>query len=263
MLIVVLPDDAAVGRQAADMVAGVIARKPDAVLGLATGASPLPLYNELARRHEGEGLDFARVRTVNLDDYLGLPPGHPASCRCFMDRVLFGRINLQPENILIPDGGAEGDLMARCAAYEQAIAAWGGIDLQVLGIGRNGHLGFNEPGSGLDSRTRIVRLSPTTRTANRATFSGEPVPEAAITIGLGTIRSARRLLLLATGANKAEAIAAALEGPITASLPASLLQLHEDAVVLLDPTAAAGLTRLEDYAGEVDLLRRLTPQRLG
>lgn len=262
MLVFVLPDYDAVSHAAAALVAGAVQRKPDAVLGLATGASPLGLYAGLVHRHQQQGLDFVRVTTINLDEYIGLAPDHPASCRSFMDRALFSRVNLRPENILMPDGRAEGDLMGRCAAFEQAIVERGGIDLQVLGIGLNGHLGFNEPGSGLDSRTRIVRLSETTRTANRGNFVDGQVPEAAITMGLGTIRAAGRLLLLATGASKAEMIAAALEGPVTASVPASLLQLHGEVLVLLDIAAAQHLRRRDAYAAEIETVRRLTPQRL-
>ena len=218
MLVLVLPDADTVSRQAAALVAGTMERNPDMVLGLATGASPLGMSSDLADRHQRGRLDFSRLTTINLDDYVGLAANHPASCRSYMRQALFDHVNLRPDQTLIPDGRAEANLMACCAAYEQAIADCGGIDLQVLGIGLNGHLGFNEPGSGLDSRTRIVRLSHTTRTANRRSFAGEDVPEAAITMGLGTIRAAHRLLLLATGSNKAEAIAAALEGPITASV---------------------------------------------
>lgn len=263
MLILVLPDYDAVSRQAAAMVAGAMLRKPEMMLGLATGASPLGMYAELVRWHQQERLDFSRVTTVNLDEYLGLAPDHPASCRYYMEQALFGRVNLRPDRILMPDGGVDGDLMGRCAAFETAIMERGGIELQVLGIGLNGHLGFNEPGSGLDSRTRIVRLSDTTRNANRGNFPGEEVPEAAVTMGLGTIRAAGRLLLLATGVNKAEVIAAALEGPVTASMPASVLQLHGDAVVLLDSAAASGLRRRDHYAAEAEMVRKLTPLRLG
>lgn len=262
MLVVVLPDYEAVSRHAAAMVAAQITRKPDSVLGLATGASPVGMYGELVRRHIEQGLDFSRVVTVNLDEYLGIPADHPASCRCYMIEHLLNRVNLDAERIHIPDSQPAGDLMAYCVRFEQAIGRAGGIDLQILGIGLTGHLGFNEPGSSLASRTRIVHLSQMTRTANRGNFPGEEVPTAAFTLGLGTIREARRLVLLATGETKAEVVAAALEGPLSVSMPASLLQLHGNAVVLLDPAAASRLTRREHYAAEVETIRRLTPQRL-
>lgn len=262
MLVAVLPDADAVSRQAATLVAGLLTRKPDCVLGLATGASPRGLYQDLVRRHREDGLDFSRATTVNLDEYLEIPADHPASCRSYMAAHLFSQVNLAPRNIVMPDSQPAGELTAYCAALEQRIAAAGGIDLQILGIGLNGHLGFNEPGSSLGSRCRIVRLTDTTRTANRGNFPDGEVPTAAITLGLGTIAEARRLLLLATGAAKAEMVAAALEGPVTAGLPASLLQMHRDVVVLLDPAAAARLTRLDHYAAGLEMVRRLTPERL-
>lgn len=262
MLVAVLPDADAVSRQAADLVAGLLTRKPDCVLGLATGASPLGLYRELVRRHREDGLDFSRATTVNLDEYLEIPADHPASCRSYMVANLFTQVNLAPERIVMPDSQPDGDLSTYCAGLERRIVTAGGIDLQILGIGRNGHLGFNEPGSSLGSRCRVVHLSDTTRAANGSNFPDGRMPAAAVTLGLGTIAEARRLLLLATGAAKAAVVAAALEGPVTASLPASLLQMHGDVVVLLDPAAAACLTRRDHYAAELATVRRLMPERL-
>lgn len=258
MLIVVLPDYQAVSLCAADLVARALERKPGLVLGLATGATPLGLYRELVRRHAEDGLDLSKAVTFNLDEYLGLAADHPATCRRYMIDHLFSKVNIPPQQVFMPDSRPTDDLEQYCAAFEEAIREAGGIDLQILGIGLNGHLGFNEPGSSLASRSRIVSLSRVTREANRQNFGNdEAVPEAAFTMGLGTIAEARRLLLLATGQSKAGVVAAALEGPLTASLPASLLQMHPDSVVLLDEAAAARLTRREDYDRHAAMVRRL------
>ncbi len=255
MRVMVVPDAEAVGRHAAalvaDMVAGHAAAGRGTVLGVAAGATPVGLYRQL-QAHVATGLDFARVAAFALDEYLGLPPEHPALfARCF-------QAHLPPCALTVIASRPAGDLAAYCAGYEQAIAAAGGIDLQLLGIGGNGHIGFNEPGSSLGGRTRPVALSAETRAANAGAFApGEAVPEAAITMGTGTILEARRILLLATGAAKAAAVAAAVEGPLTAGLPASALQLHADATLLLDEAAASRLTRRAYYDAEAALPRRL------
>lgn len=230
-------------KAAARIVAQVVQRKPGCVLGLATGSSPLGMYRELVRMHREEGLDFSGVTTFNLDEYVGVPPEHDQSFSYFIQENLFRHINIQAENTHLPDGMA-GDVEAYCAGYEAQIEAAGGIDLQVLGIGSNGHLAFNEPGSSLASRTRPVLLTDQTRQDNAHFFASlDEVPTHAISMGLGTIAEARRLLLLANGEKKAQAIHAAIEGPLTAMMPASLVQIHPDVTILVDEAAASLVTR--------------------
>jgi len=238
-------DDASV--IAARHVARVVREMPDAVLGLATGNTPLAMYRELIRLHRQEGLDFSGVTTFNLDEYVGLAAEHPASYHAFMWRNLFGQINVRPDRVHIPDGLAP-DIPAVCRRYEEAIRAAGGIDLQVLGIGSDGHIGFNEPSSSLASRTRIKTLTLETRRDNAEAFgSAEKVPLHVITMGVGTIMDAREVLMLAFGAKKSAAVAAAVEGPITAMNPASILQMHPVVKCITDEAAAAKLTRTDYY----------------
>ena len=247
MEIVIQPTAEAASIVAAKIIAQLVRRKRDAVLGLATGSTPLAMYRELARMHRGDGLDFSRVRTFNLDEYVSLPHEHPQSYHAFMRENLFRHINVPPENILIPNGLAD-DVPAECAAYEAAIRAAGGIDLQVLGIGTDGHIGFNEPSSSLASRTRIKTLTARTRSDNARYFgSAEEVPIHVITMGVGTIMDARQVLMLAFGEGKAKAIADAVEGPVMAMNPASILQMHPVAKCLIDEPAASKLARLEYY----------------
>ena len=247
MELIVQPTPEQASLIAARLVARVVREKPTAVLGLATGATPLTLYRELARMHREEGLDFGGVSTFNLDEYLGLAPAHPASYHAFMREHFFAHVNVEPPRIHIPDGLAS-DVPAYCQGYEDAIRAAGGIDLQVLGIGTDGHIGFNEPSSSLASRTRIKTLTPRTRRDNVASFgSPENVPFHVITMGVGTIMDAREVLLLAFGTKKAAAIAAAVEGPITAMSPASILQMHPVARCIVDEAAAARLARIDYY----------------
>ena len=232
---------------ASRIVARAIHEKPHTVLGLATGNTPLPLYKELVRLHREAGLDFGRASTFNLDEYVGLAPEHPASYHHFMKTHLFEGLNIPAGRIHIPDGQAP-DIPAACRQYEDAIRDAGGIDIQVLGIGTNGHIGFNEPSSSLASRTRIKTLTRQTRLDNSAGFGGEEnVPCHVITMGLGTILESRMCLLLAFGRKKAPAVAKALEGPLTAAVPASVLQLHPHAVIVLDEDAAAELERADYY----------------
>jgi len=240
--VVILASREAAGEFAADRIAALVARKPDAVLGLATGSTPLAVWSALQRR----GLDLSRVRGFALDEYLGLPAGHPESYRAVITREVVEPLGLDPELIHVPgdDGGAPETAGAR---YEHAIRDAGGVDLQILGIGRTGHIGFNEPGSSLASRTRVKTLTDATRADNARFFSSpEDVPRHCLTQGLGTILEARELVLLAFGEAKAEAIAGAVEGPVSASLPASVIQLHPEVTVLLDEAAAGGL-RYADY----------------
>lgn len=243
MEIIIQPTPEASAEVAARVIARQLREKPDSVLGLATGSTPLRLYQILI----GMKLDWSRVTTFNLDEYIGLPREHPQSYHSFMWENLFHHVNIRPENVHIPDGNAR-DIPAFCAEYEQRIRAAGGIDLQLLGIGTDGHIGFNEPTSSLASRTRIKTLTPQTRRDNARFFGSEDeVPFHVITMGIGTIMEARRNLLLAFGKNKADAVAGMAEGPITAINPASILQLHPVAKVCLDEPAASKLTRAEYY----------------
>ncbi|MCX8105912.1 MAG: glucosamine-6-phosphate deaminase, partial [Ignavibacterium album] len=227
--------------EAAKQVASLIRKEPDCVIGFATGSTPLGLYKELIRMHKEEGLDFSKVVTFNLDEYVGLPPNHPESYHYFMWENLFKHININPSNVHIPMGMAE-DVDAFCEWYEQKIIEHGGIDLQILGIGANGHIAFNEPGSSLGSRTRIKTLDEKTRMDNARFFNSlDEVPKYAITMGVGTIMEAKRLLLLANGVKKADAIKATAEGPIMAKFPATIVQLHRYATVIVDKEAASKL----------------------
>jgi glucosamine-6-phosphate deaminase len=228
---------------AARLIARLLREKPDAVLGLATGGTPLLLYRELVRMK----LDWRRVTTFNLDEYVGLEPGHAASYHSFMWENLFDQVNIARRNVHIPDGLAR-NIPAFCERYERKIRATGGIDLQVLGIGTDGHIGFNEPASSLASRTRIKTLTPRTRRDNARYFGGgEKVPHHVITMGIGTIMEARQCLLLAFGKKKARALAEAVEGPITAMNPASALQMHPNTKVFLDEAAASRLRKADYY----------------
>jgi glucosamine-6-phosphate deaminase len=247
MEIIILPTAEEASEVAARLVARQVREKPASVLGLATGSTPCKLYDLLARKHREEGLDFAQVTSFNLDEYVGLGPNHLASYHRFMEENLFSHVNIPRERIHIPDGLAT-DVPAHCAAYEKAIADAGGIDLQILGLGSDGHLGFNEPGSSLASRTRIKTLTERTRSDNARFFTAEEqVPHHVITMGLGTIMESRMCLLLAFGKAKAEAVAASVEGPVTANVPGSLLQFHPRTKVLLDAESASLLTRADYY----------------
>lgn len=227
-------------RAAAGRLAGCLRAGPAAVLGLATGATMEGVYRALVAQVEAGGVSLARATSFNLDEYLGLPPDDPASYRATMERLLFARTDLPRDRAHLPDGLAA-DPEAEARRYEAAIAAAGGLDLQLLGLGRNGHVGFNEPGSPADSRTRVVRLSEATRAANRAQFPpGRAVPERAITLGIATILEARALLLLVTGEAKHAALARSLSGPPSPDCPASLLLGHPALTVLADRAAAAG-----------------------
>jgi glucosamine-6-phosphate deaminase len=213
------------------------------VLGLATGSTPLPLYRELIRLHRNEGLSFTGVVSFNLDEYLGLDRDHPESYWSFMHRNLFDQIDMLPEHIHLPSGTIGADqIEAHCAAYDAAIAAAGGIDYQILGIGRTGHIGFNEPGTPMNSRTQRIHLDELTRKDAAPAFGGlDRVPTEAITMGCGTILEARRIVLLAWGSKKAEIVREALEGPVSDQVSASFLQTHPNATFFLDRDAASAL----------------------
>jgi glucosamine-6-phosphate deaminase len=244
---IVIEPEAELYRLAARRVARAIRARPSCVLGLAAGRTMVPLYEELARLHRDEGLSFARVTAFNLDEYVGVAPDAPGSFRRFVQERLQERTDLRAESLHLPDG-TSADLDAAARAYDERIRAAGGIDLQLLGLGVNAHLGFNEPGSSLASATRVKTLSDETLAANR-----EALPAVvrerrlALTMGLGTIREARSCLWIATGPAKAGAVAATVEGPVTASAPASVLQLHPDVIGYVDETAAAGLVRRRYY----------------
>ncbi|NLG36606.1 MAG: glucosamine-6-phosphate deaminase [Clostridiales bacterium] len=227
-------------RIAADTVMETVAGKPRPVFILPTGSTPLPLYAELVRRHAA-GVSFAHVTTFNLDEYIGLPAGHPEGYRAFMKKNLFDHIDIPEGQWHIPDGLAA-DPDGAAARYDAALEAAGGADLAVLGVGHNGHIGFNEPGTPANSRTHVAELSEKTRRANARFFSSiDEVPSRALTLGLGNILSARRILLMARGADKADIIREVLRGPVTTLVPGSLLKQHADVTVVLDEAAAAGI----------------------
>lgn len=247
MEVVILPGAKQIGVLAADVVESLLARKADAVLGLATGSSPLPVYDELVRRHREQGLSFAGARVFTLDEYVGLARDHPQSYREVIRRDFTDRVDLPPDRVLCPDGAAQ-DLPAACLEYEAAIRSAGGVDVQLLGVGTDGHIGFNEPVSSLSSRTRIKTLLEQTRRDNSRFFGGlEHVPRHVVTQGLGTILEARHIVLVAAGARKAEAVHDFVEGPVAAICPASVLQLHPHVSVLVDAAAASALQLSEYY----------------
>ncbi len=231
----------------AKIVAKTVREKPDAVLGLATGRTPERLYRELVRLHREDGLDFSRVTTFNLDEYVGLSPEHPQSYRHFMNEHLFRHIDIDLASTNVPAGRAD-DLQAECRAYEERIEAAGGIDVQLLGLGRNGHIGFNEPTGSLRSRTWIKILSEQTLHDNAAVFGDrDAMPRHAVTMGIGTIMEARRIVLLAFGPAKVRAVMQMIEGPLAAICPGSALQAHPRATVVLDEASAAGLRYASHY----------------
>jgi glucosamine-6-phosphate deaminase len=247
--VVIVSDAVAAGRLVAGAIVDLVRRRPAAVLGLATGSSPMPVYDELARRCEAGEVSFRQVRVFCLDEYVGLPAGHPQSYRCVIERAFTARVDLPSGAVQVPDGRAA-DLGTAGAAYERSIAAAGGIDLQLLGVGADGHIAFNEPGSSLASRTRLKTLTAQTRRDNSRFFGGEDqVPRHVLTQGIGTILEARHLVLMAAGEAKAAPVAAAVEGALTAMVPASALQLHPHVTVVVDEAAASSL-RLASYYRE-------------
>ncbi|GGO33926.1 glucosamine-6-phosphate deaminase [Streptomyces lasiicapitis] len=247
MEVVIVPDAKAGGALIAEAMAALVRRKPDALLGVATGSTPLPIYEALAAKVRAGEVDAARARICQLDEYVGLPAGHPESYRSVVLREVVEPLGLSESAFMGPDGSAE-DVQGACEAYDRALAAAGGVDLQLLGIGTDGHIGFNEPCSSLASRTRIKTLTEQTRVDNARFFDGdiEQVPHHVITQGIGTILEARHLVLLATGEGKADAVAATVEGPVASVVPASALQLHPHATVVVDEAAASKL-KLAEY----------------
>jgi glucosamine-6-phosphate deaminase len=242
MRIRVLPDAAEVARLLAREIVHALAIKPTLVLGLPTGRTPVPLYRELARLHALGRVDFSRATTFNLDEFLGIDRDDPRSYRAFMRRHLFDRVNLSRRRIHLLNGATR-DTAQECERYERAIARAGGIDLQILGLGANGHVGFNEPAPALMARTHRTRLRDATRRANAPLFDNRlrAVPREGLSAGMATILHARRIVLIATGAGKARCVQRMVEGPLTTRVPASFLQLHRHAEVWLDPAAAARL----------------------
>jgi glucosamine-6-phosphate deaminase len=247
MLVVVVDSYEELSKNGAKQVADLVRKKPDCVLGFATGSTPVGLYEELIRMHKEEGLDFSKVVTFNLDEYVGLHPAHERSYHYFMWKKLFDHINVDPRYVHIPDGEAE-NVAEQCDWYEAKIVEFGGIDLQILGIGANGHIAFNEPLSSLGSRTRIKTLKESTRLDNARFFDSlDEVPKYAITMGVGTIMEAHGLLLMASGPEKADAVKETVEGPVTAQYPATIVQMHRFATILIDREAASKLQG--DYSG--------------
>ncbi len=244
---VIIADAPTLAALAADAIDRLLRAKPDAVIGLATGSSPLAIYDELARRHREEGLSFARARAFMLDEYVGIAPDHPERYRNVIEKEIASRVDFAPGAVQGPDGLAD-DLEAACARYEAAIAAAGGVDLQILGIGTDGHIAFNEPGSSLASRTRVKTLTRQTRADNARFFDDDidQVPEHCLTQGLATIMAARHLVLVATGRQKAEAVHQLAEGPVSSLWPATIMQMHPHATLLIDDDAA-GRLQLGDY----------------
>jgi len=247
MEVIIQPDGIAATKLAARLIAHDLRAKPSLVLGLATGRTMEALYAELVRMHREERLDFSLCRTFNLDEYAGLGPQDPHSYRHFMDQHLFSKVNIDRRNTHLPDGRAT-DLVAECVQYERRIEECGGIDLQLLGVGKAGHIGFNEPLSALRSRTREKALSPLTLEQNASLFpTPHAMPKRGITMGVGTILDSRSCILIALGAHKAAIVARAVEGPITSMVSASALQLHPKCLVIVDEAAAADLQGQDYY----------------
>ena len=240
MRVRIFPDYEAMSAAAADAIAQRLEEEPSTVLMLPTGITPLGMYRRLVEMHHTGGLTFAGATFFNLDEYLGLPPDHAASYHVYMKENFYGLIDADPARIFVPEGTAA-DPQAECERYEEAIEEAGGIDVCVLGIGRNGHIGFNEPGAPFDSRTRVVRLSESTRKVNASDFEADRAPVRAITVGMATIFASRAVVLLASGTNKAGAVAAAVEGAVSESMPASMLRNHPNASLFLDEDAASDL----------------------
>lgn len=247
MKVVILKDAAEVAQYGAEIFIKQINKKKNSVLGLATGSTPVALYEELIAANKAGKASFKDVSSFNLDEYMGIEGDHPQSYRHFMNENLFNHVDIDKANTQVPPGNAANPIEA-CEKYENDIEAMGGIDIQLLGIGRNAHIGFNEPSSSLASRTRVKTLTKATIDDNARFFAAdEHQPHLSITMGIGTILESKKVVLLATGEGKAEAIQATVEGPVTAACPASALQLHRDAVLIIDEAAAAKLADKEFY----------------
>lgn len=242
MQVRIFSNAAQVGQAAATLIAAQILRKPDCVLGLATGSTPIPTYQALVKMYQDGLLDFSKTISYNLDEYVGIDHKHPCSYHAFMQENLFDHVNIRPENTHVPDGNAD-NIDASALAYDKAIVEAGGIDLQLLGIGRNAHIGFNEPGTNFVYDCHKVALTDSTIDANKRFFDSiDDVPRYAVSLGIGTIMQAKQVLLLATGADKAEAVRRALEEDVSPMWQASILRTHPDVVFMLDEAAASKLT---------------------
>lgn len=243
MRIIVTKDYKDMSRKAANIISAQIITKPDCVLGLATGSSPIGTYDQLVEWYEKGDLDFSGVSSVNLDEYRGLEHSHDQSYYYFMHEHLFDRVNIDPANTNVPDG-TEPDAEKECKRYEELIASYGGVDLQLLGLGHNGHIGFNEPAPSFDKVTHCVDLTESTIEANKRFFaSADDVPRQAYTMGIGTIMKAKKILVVVSGEDKADIVAKAFYGEVTPEVPASILQFHPDVTVVVDEAAASKLPR--------------------
>ena len=248
MEIIILKNADRVAATGAELVSELLGARPDAVLGLATGSTQLALYRQLVERYNNGDISFRRAISFNLDEYLGITADNPQSYRAYMDKEFFDHIDIVNGNTHLPSCAEGQNPTLVGPRYEQKISEAGGIDLQLVGIGGNGHIGFNEPSSSLGSRTRVKTLTRQTFKDNSRLFSENEIqPKLAITMGIATIMDARKILLLATGENKAEAVSKMVEGPVTAMCPASILQMHERVTVLLDEDAASGLKNRDYY----------------
>mgnify|MGYP000805570432 CR=1 FL=1 len=226
-------------RKAANIISAQVIMKPNCVLGLATGGTPVGAYAQLVDWYNKGDLDFSEVTTVNLDEYKGLAPDHPQSYRRFMQENLFDHISIKPENTIVPDGLAD-DIPSMCRAYERKIEDWGGVDIQLLGIGHDGHIGFNEPCDHFPVMTHEVKLTDMTREANKRFFNSiDEVPTAAITMGVGTVMAAKKIVMVITGADKADILYKVFFGPVMPEVPGSILQFHSDVTLICDEAAAA------------------------
>ena len=241
MRIIVAENYEAMSRQAANILSSVVTMKPDCVLGLATGSTPIGTYQELIKRYNEGNLDFSKVKTVNLDEYVGLEPTHDQSYRYFMQTQLFDHVNIDVANTNVPGGMAQ-DVEAECRRYDEIIASMGGIDIQVLGMGHNGHIGFNEPAEDFPKGTHQVDLADSTIEANARFFENrDMVPRKAVTMGIGSIMQARRILVVVSGEGKADIVEKAFRGPVTPQVPASILQMHPDVILIGDKAALSKL----------------------
>ena len=243
MRIIVAKDYKDMSRKAANIISAQIITKPDCVLGLATGSSPIGTYDQLVEWYEKGNLDFSEVSSVNLDEYRGLDHSHDQSYYYFMHQHLFDRVNINPANTNVPDG-TEKDADKECRRYEELIASYGGVDLQLLGLGHNGHIGFNEPAAVFDKETHCVDLTESTIEANKRFFaSADDVPKQAYTMGIGTIMQAKKILVVVSGEDKADTVAKAFFGPVTPEVPASILQFHKDVILVADEAALSKVPR--------------------
>ncbi|SHJ51165.1 glucosamine-6-phosphate deaminase [Clostridium amylolyticum] len=238
MKIIIVKDYDEMSKVGADLIAEVINKKPEAILGLATGSSPEGLYSELIKKNKNNEIDFSNITTVNLDEYVGLSGEHPQSYRCFMNDKLFNHINIDKERTFVPNGLAK-DIEEECNNYDKKIEELGGIDIQLLGIGNNGHIAFNEPAKELSYGTHLTGLTESTIKANSRFFASmDEVPKTALTMGIGSIMRAKKIVLIASGESKGEAIAQLVSGKITTEVPATMLQVHPDVTLVVDEAAA-------------------------